>query len=172
MPFYRVVYILLLVSLYWEFFEATAQCNVSISSTQTSGCSPLTVQFSDQTPVAQVVSRQWDFGNGQTSTSVVFPALFNEGVNGDTSYIVSLTVNCINGSVVTLTDTVNVFAKPNVDFTVDDTLVCAISDTVCFTNLSDQGTGFSYNWSFGDLNTSTAFNPVMCIFRAILTPYA
>ena len=117
------------------------------------GCAPFSIYFKDPN---NSFSRVWDFGDGtQTSTSATPFHVFKSGKLGDTTYTVTLTKNCNGGTQTNVY--IKVFAPPKVDFKVDTTSVCAITDKVTFTNLSDIGT---YNWSFGDNTSSTLRNPL------------
>ena len=117
------------------------------------GCSPFSIYFKDPN---NSYSRLWDFGDGtQTSTSATPFHVFKSGKLGDTTYTITLTKNCNGGTQTTLN--IKVFAPPKVNFKVDTTSVCAITDKVKFTNLSDIGT---YNWSFGDNTSSTLRDPI------------
>ncbi len=117
------------------------------------GCSPFSIYFKDPN---NTYSRLWDFGDGtQTSTSATPFHVFKSGKLGDTTYTITLTKNCNGGTQTTLN--IKVFAPPKVNFKVDTTSVCAITDKVKFTNLSDIGT---YNWSFGDNTSSTLRDPI------------
>ena len=117
------------------------------------GCSPFSIYFKDPN---NSYSRLWDFGDGtQTSTSATPFHVFKSGKLGDTTYTITLTKNCNGGTQTTLN--IKVFAPPKVNFKLDTTSVCAITDKVKFTNLSDIGT---YNWSFGDNTSSTLREPI------------
>lgn len=50
---------------------------------------------------------------------------------------------------------------PNVLFFVDTFAVCDFSNSVCFDNQSETGVGYTYNWDFGDGDTSvgSVFEP-------------
>ena len=118
------------------------------------GCSPFSIYLKDPN---STFSRVWDFGDGtQTSTSATPFHTYKSGKLGDTTYTVTLTKNCNGGSTQT-TISIKVFAQPKVNFKVDTTSVCAITDKARFTNLSDLGT---YNWSFGDNTSSILRDPL------------
>ncbi|MEI6408538.1 MAG: PKD domain-containing protein [Bacteroidota bacterium] len=119
----------------------------AFTATPTSGCAPLTVQFTNQTTGATSYSWQFPGGNPSTSTdanpSVVFA---NTG-----NYTVTLTASNAAGST-TATATISVIPKPTANFT-----YTANGLVVNFTNTSINGT--SYTWKFGDDSTSTKVNP-------------
>ena len=116
----------------------------------TSGCAPLTVQFSDQSS-ANATSWNWTFEGGNPASSaeqnplVTFP---NSG-----TFTVTLTVSNASGSnTATQTDYITVNSVPSVDFTVSTNGLSAN-----FTNTSTNAD--TYSWSFGDGNTSSESNP-------------
>ena len=155
-----VVRCILFFCLYVLSGKVSAQCTAVIGSNinPIEGCELLTVQFSDSSTSA-VQSRIWNFGDGTPTSSAQNPShSFNAGT-GDTTYIVSLSIQCVGGLNSVAFDTVTVFAKPDVSFNAVSTTACAISDTVCFNNLSDNGLGYIYNWQFGDNSSSSAFEP-------------
>ena len=140
------------------FNKAFSQCSASIVYTTANtnnvlkGCAPFSVSFKDPNTA---FSRTWDFGDGKPISTSTSPFhVFDAGVLGDTTYTVTLTKNC-NGSPATEV-IVTVYARPKVDFKVDTTSVCAITDQANFTNLSDDGTS---DWSFGDNTSSAVRNP-------------
>jgi PKD repeat protein len=124
------------------------------SGLPTSGVSPLTVHFTDQS--ARATSWEWDFGDGTTST------LQHPSHTYTTTgfYTVSLTVTNAYGS-----DTLDLVNYIAVD------LIPPIADfngspnsgeaplTVHFTDLSSGGSPTSWLWGFGDGSTSTAQHP-------------
>lgn len=72
------------------------------------GCSPLQTAFTDQsTPVGQIASWSWDFGNTQTTTSMFPPPInyTNPSTTQNVYYTVSLTVRSDSGCVSTITKT-------------------------------------------------------------------
>lgn len=116
----------------------------------TSGCQPLTVEFTDFSTGGNVVS--YDFGDGNVSNllnpthTFTQPGEFtiaqfvNNGCSFDTTYAM-----------------VEVFASPLPAFTAEVAGACA-GDPVQFTNLT-QGVN-NVAWNFGDGITSNVTNPV------------
>jgi PKD repeat protein len=121
----------------------------------TSGCLPMTVNFTDVS--VNATSWQWDFGNGDPLSSVQNPS----GVmyNSIGSYTVTLIVGNGNGCFDTLVSTNAITVNPPLAaFTASPTIGCSIPHTVFFT---DQSTSPDiWFWDFGDLNTSVAQNPI------------
>lgn len=130
-----------------------ASFNVGI----TSGCSPLTVSFTNTSTNA--VKYFWRLGNGATSTNV------NPGViyTNPGTYTVTLIVEDVNGAKDSIIkkNIITVFNNPNADFSVNKTSGCPPLK-VDFKDLSSPGSANinSYVWDFGDGNTSTAINPI------------
>lgn len=121
----------------------------AFTANPSSGCAPLTVNFTNNSTGA--TSYSWDFpgGNPATSTAANPTVVYNTAG----TYTVTLTATNANGSS-TSTGTVTVNTVPTAGFT------HAISNdsTVTFTNTSVGAT--SYVWNFGDGGTSTQVNPV------------
>lgn len=131
--------------------------SANFTAAVTSGCSPLVVNFQDQS-TGNPSSWFWDFGNGATSTlrnpSTTY---FNPGV-----YTVTLTVTNVQGSnTVTRTNFVSIFGKPVVNFRVNDSVGC-FPLRANFTDLSTSAPGTTntaWIWDFGDGTQSTQQNP-------------
>lgn len=139
-----------------------SQCTPVISSNPltTSGCEVFTIQFSDVSGCI-IQQRLWDFGDGTTSSVQNPSQSFNAGVIGDTSYTVELRLQDIAGVWHTTSKLVNVYKKPNISFSTDKSTVCAIVDSVYFSNLSVMPVGSTVVWDFGDGSpTSISNNPV------------
>jgi len=116
------------------------------------------VQFTDESTDfdGTVVSWDWDFGDGATSTLKNPTHQFNDG-----TYIVTLTVTDDDSTTDYHSETVIVLnILPVADFTFSPSNPTT-ADTVQFTDAStDQdGTIESWNWDFGDGATSTLENP-------------
>jgi gliding motility-associated-like protein len=138
-----------------------AQCTAAIGSNinPIKGCETLTIQFNDLTSGA-VLSRSWNFGDGSATTGSSSPVhSFSAGVIGDTTYVVTLSIQCISGGPSTAHDTVLVYKKPKVAILANKTTVCALKDSVCFSNLSSSGPGYTFLWNFGDFTTSSSYQP-------------
>jgi len=115
----------------------------------TSGCAPLTVQFTDKS-IENITNWSWDFGDGGTSTQQSPSHTYNDpGV-----YTVSLTVTGPCGSnTKTRPDYITVIPPPTAAFEGDPTSGRAPL-TVEFTDKS-EGNINSCSWDFGDGGTST-----------------
>ncbi|MCB0848426.1 MAG: PKD domain-containing protein, partial [Bacteroidetes bacterium] len=124
----------------------------SFTKSKTSGCAPLTVNFTNTSSNATGASAFWDFGNGQTSTSSNTSTTYTTAGN----YTVWLTVTSPQGCVDSISQTITVYALPTASAATTDTLGCT-PHTVQFSNNSLNAT--SYLWNFGNGATSTAATP-------------
>jgi gliding motility-associated-like protein len=134
----------------------------SFSSTDTAGCEPLTVTFTDLSSASvPITGWLWTFGDGTTfSGQNPPPHLYNLGV-----YDVTLTITTSTGcqGSVTGLSYIEVGKVDLVDFTIDATPECA-KRSIQFNNLSQVLTPHTpdevtYLWNFGDGGTSTLENP-------------
>ncbi len=131
-------------------------CDVSADfvGDPTSGCPPLTVNFTDQSS-GPVTSWEWDFGDGGTSTAQNPSHQYQNPGTYDVTLIVC-SANCCDTTTKTNYITVNDPA-PVADFEGSPTSGEAPL-TVNFTDLSTNNPT-SWDWDFGDGGTSTAQNP-------------
>lgn len=119
------------------------------SANPTTGCAPVTVQFTDQSTNATTWS--WSFPGGTPSSSSQPNPIVLYSVPG--SYNVSLTVtNAVGSNTFSQNNYITVLASPVASFSYVKTGL-----TLVFTNTSTSAT--SYFWDFGDGNTSTQANP-------------
>lgn len=117
------------------------------------GCTPLTVQFTDQsTPGSGTISKiVWDFGDGNTFEGTNPSHTYNVGGSFSISTIVTNSFGCTNG--ITQQNLIIVGETPKIDFTSDVFSSCTIPLTVNFR--SSGSAGLTYAWDFGDGGTST-----------------
>ncbi len=128
---------------------------VDFSYVPSSGCEPLTVQFTNLSQFADPLTYQWDFGDGGTSQATnPSYTYFNAG-----TYSVSLSASNINGQKITNTKSsiIQVYPKPIATFKITPTLIYIPGGILYTSNLSTNATGFY--WDFGDGQTSTDFKP-------------
>ena len=153
--------------------------NVNLSATSIYGCSnsmsgiaevnPLpTVDFTvericegDQTqfinsssvPTGSILSYDWDFSEGNTSNYMNPSNVFSSGV-----YPVTLSVRSVENCLSIFQKDIHIYAIPKVDFLVDRE-VCEDIEVNFVDNTITDGNIISYNWDFGDRNTSEEKNP-------------
>lgn len=129
----------------------------NFSASPRSGCLPLTVQFYDTShtlPGVTIATRDWDFGNGATTSttnSTVLSTYTNKGLYG-IGLVVTDNVGCKDTAY--YNDYINA-SKPKADFNVAN-IVC-LGDSIEFFNNSIDAD--SFKWYFGDGDSSTLAQP-------------
>lgn len=135
------------------------QPDFTFSSTK--GCSPMSVTFTSTSVAGDgtISSYFWDFGDGTTQQAYSPTVTHTYQVKQKAS--VSLTVTNQYGCYNTIVknDIIEVLDPLVADFSVDQTILCNISDEVKFTNKSNGPGTLSYLWDFGDGTTSTEKDP-------------
>ncbi|MBP7809635.1 MAG: PKD domain-containing protein [Bacteroidia bacterium] len=132
-----------------------SQPNYNITPSPTSGCAPLTTNFP---AVAGAISYNWNFGDGNTSTSAPVLHTFVNVTTANVVYTVQLIASDAYSCADTAFAQVTVFPQPVANFQITPTTVNIPNDPIHCTNLS-TGTITSNYWTFGDGGTSTATNP-------------
>ncbi len=135
--------------------RGSAQLKADFTIDKASGCSPLTVQFTNTTTGASTTATyKWDFGNGNTS------GLPSPGATYilEKTYSVTLTVKD-GANTSSKSQDVTVYKKPVVDFSVTPATGC-LPLNVSLTSKATAGDGTisSYLWDFGDGQTQTGSN--------------
>ncbi len=123
-----------------------------------SGCKPLAVNFSDNTPLlsADAISTvSWDFGNGLTSNNNTDNSTYADTGLYDVTYSIQTALGCTD--TVFANDFIKVGEPIVADFSVDQTTGCHPL-TVNFSDLSDTKAN-GWLWDFGDGNTSSTQTP-------------
>jgi PKD repeat protein len=117
----------------------------------TSGCAPLTIQFNDLSS-ANTTSWLWSFPGGNPSTSNVQNPVV--GYNSAGVYSVTLVAsNSTGDNTITFTNYITIDDIPFVGFSQNTNGL-----EVIFTNTTVNGN--TYNWDFGDGNSSSETNPI------------
>lgn len=130
--------------------------DANINNLPYSECDPLTWHFTATiNSVDPVVSYEWDFGDGNTSTLPDPTHTFPVG-----TYTIRLIITTSGGCKDTATVINGIIAstKPTANFSANPRDVCAFTN-VNFTDLSTGNVNRWY-WTFGDGGTSTDQNPV------------
>ncbi|MFM2156706.1 MAG: hypothetical protein RL516_1455, partial [Bacteroidota bacterium] len=123
----------------------------SFSTTISTGCAPLNVQFTNNSQNA--TSYSWNFGNGNTS---ILQNPSNVYLSSGT-YTVALTATNAAGQSSNYSTTITVVTSPVANFTVSANSGCQSSQVFNF-----QNTSLNYDsclWDFGDGTTSSVTNP-------------
>jgi gliding motility-associated-like protein len=98
----------------------------------------------------------WDFGDGTTSNSQNPNHVYTTAGTYSVNLTVTTDAGCTNNNGASPI-IVNAYPNPVASFTVNSTLLNLPYDVLVCTNQSSGAT--TYNWNFGDGNTSTAVNP-------------
>jgi gliding motility-associated-like protein len=131
----------------------------NFSENNTAGCAGLTTTFNDLSTndgINNIISWQWDFGDGTVQT---FPGPpFQHTYNIPGTYSVKLKITDAAGCVDSLVKTNLIVATdPIPNFMSPDTLACPNSN-VRFINQSNA-VNYTSTWEFGDGNSSAANSP-------------
>ena len=138
------------------------------------GCSPFTVDFSNQSTGGTTYN--WNFGNGNTTTEENPTETFYNSSNGDLTYNVTLIVNN-PGCGDTLTQTVTVHPLPHANYSHNGTPQCSPS-SVDFSNSSIGSSTHIWNWDDGspfdtaNVISHTFINDTVFIMNYAVTLYA
>lgn len=122
------------------------------------GCIGTSISFNDQSTVGfgNLVLWNWDFGDGTTSTQQNPQHVYAAAGN----YNVTLYVETPGGCSGTITRTVQIYPQPDLSFTSSPTVICK-GGSVVLNNTSTSANGAinSWQWSFGNGQTSTQLSP-------------
>ena len=100
-----------------------------------------------------IAALNWDFGNSVNSVDANPSLTYNE----DGDYEVQLVATSNEGCTDSISQTVTVFPRADLDFSVDTVF---LGETSLFVNSSMINSGtLAYEWRFGDGQTSTDINP-------------
>ncbi len=132
--------------------SANAQITCHLIASDTVGCSPFVVAFTDQS-TGYPISFYWNFDNGSTSTTLNPSTTFY-----DTGYY--HVFHRVSNSLYTDSQylTIHVISPPIPSFTPSSTFAQCPPLPVQFTNQT-FGDSLSFNWDFGDGIADTAANP-------------
>ena len=137
------------------------QPQMAFTASQDSGCTPFTITFTNASVSGisgqqNVLTYQWDLGNGTTSTDTNAMATYsNTGIQDTTYYIQLIATNSL-GCSDTLTDSIVVHPDPRAvtNFTTfTDCAPYTIDNSVISASLFPNANG-SYIWSVYDVNNN------------------
>ncbi len=119
-------------------------------------CSPFMAYFNNESVRGETYV--WDFGDG-TNASTTDPSNLYFNLSGsDTIYQITLTSTSRYGCVDSVSDIIDVYAQPDVEFVASPTHQMYPLSSVDFTNMSNQG-DWTYQWDLGDGTVSNLENP-------------
>lgn len=129
------------------------------------GCNPLPITFKLKSENAKYFI--WDFGDGRVDTATTDSFTYQYST-GNIYYprltLVDSSESCVYGF--EAKDSIIIYNKPQVDFDLDKTLVCA-NTLIEFTNKSvNQPVMKNWLWRFGSNDTSHAAGPITKSFDA------
>jgi gliding motility-associated-like protein len=131
----------------------------TVSATQV--CSPTPIQFTSTSTAGSgaITGYLWDFGDGTTASGAL--ASVGHGYQTAGTEWVSLTVTDAYGCTATRVDSALLTILPHlqVGFSENNQVLCTVASPVQFTNTTTGPGTLSYQWNFGDGNTSAAVNP-------------
>jgi gliding motility-associated-like protein len=133
---------------------------INFKASDSSGCFPLPVQFTDlsTTATGNNVSWEWDFGDGNLSKERNPHHVYTGAGNFSVTLKVTNSFGCTRTFSKTQLIKVNEGVKAG--FTNNTPAQCQAPVTVSFTNTSEGPGSLNYVWDFGDGNKSTAVNPI------------
>lgn len=120
------------------------------------GCEPTDIVF--QGTGINVNQWQWDFGDG--NVVIGNPTITHTYSSPGTYFPVLIVEDSLGCSVAYTGDSVSIYPTPIVAFTAPDTHYCGLNTVIAFNNLTTpNGVVTSWEWDFGDGNTSNLANP-------------
>lgn len=135
-------------------FISQAQPVADFRASDTAGCVPMIVHFTNTSSGGTTYS--WDFGNGNFSTSTdASTSYLTAG-----TYTVTLTATNSGGLTDKKTVVLSAYTAPTVDFFAGSTSICPRAP-VTFTSTTTSGAwgSLDYVWNFGDGSSSTLSSP-------------
>jgi PKD repeat protein len=130
-----------------------------ISSDTTIGCAPLTIHFQNQSQNSNFYT--WNFGNGNTSSSVS-P---NQNYLSPGIYTIKLIAENLFGCVDSTTYSINVYDVPSASFSLSQNYTCSVPVAITGINTSVGATGFT--WVYGNGDTLSNNNPTLTYLQFV-----
>ena len=132
--------------------------SINFSKSDSVGCSPLNVTFSNNSTNLYEAKYLWNFGNGVTSILKNPPTItFLQSRTVDTTYLITLQISnaCYKGSII---DSIKVHPKPVVDFSLSADSICSGSNI--FVINKTVGLPDYLKWQFGNGDSSNRYDPL------------
>lgn len=140
-----------------QYVKVYANPEASFTINQKTGCSPFAVMFtnnslSNNNMALSTMKFMWDFGNGDTSSSINPTAKFTNNSTQIKNYTVKLSAYNSNSCVSSFTQTISIYSKPEVSFYLADTTACHTLNAVFVntTQSKDPQNIMKYSWNFGN----------------------
>lgn len=142
-----------------QYVHVYAKPTVAIGASGTTGCAPMTVNFTDlcSPGSGNITTWNWDFGAGALNTQQNPTFTYTSSGLYNVSLMVTNSYGCSNST--TWNNYINILSKPTANFSIGSTANCGAPLSVTFTNQSTGAGPLSYMWIFGDGTTSTQANP-------------
>ena len=141
-----------------QYIQVYAKPVVDFNATQTQGCAPMITQFQDGSTSlnSNIRNWQWDFGDGQFSTLSNPSHTYTSSGNFNVTLKVTNEQGC--AQIKTVSNFIQITTKPTAQFAMGSTVNCGAPFQLSFTNQTTGTGNISYQWSFGDGNSSTSVN--------------
>ena len=136
-----------------------AKPTINFSVSSQSGCTPLSVNFTDlSTPGdGSIQSWQWDFGDGTFSEEKNPNHIYSTVGNFNVSLLAVNSYGCVAS--VTKKGLIKLLENPAVSFINSPVTNCGTPQLINFQNTTTGSGTLKYRWDFGDGIISTAINP-------------
>ncbi len=136
---------------------------VNFSITNTTGCLPFNTLFASSSVAGDgnIVGYFWDFGDGksQGTNDTSLSSVSHVYANTQSPKTVLVVTNSFGCQASLSKDTVITVNQPPVAaFTISDSVLCRLSDTILLTNNTTGPGNITYKWTFGDGATATTKN--------------
>lgn len=142
-----------------DYIEVFQDPSAGFAASVTNGCSPLPVNFTDQSVPGSAPIRAWiwNFGNGASSSQRNPTYVYGQGGNYNVTLLVVDQNGCSDEHVIP--NYISTANMPDAQFSSNNRAACIAPHTVNFTNTSTPASGLNYLWTFGNGQTSNAQNP-------------
>lgn len=140
----------------YKTFKVFPRPTIKFTPDKLDGCALLPVNFANQsvpndTGSIRIMSFNWNSGNGITSTSRDFNAVYNASLYGDTSYKVTLIGSTEHDCLDTLIKTITVHPNPIAKFNVTMPSFCTpVNLKTINASVSRDLYPLSHQWNFGN----------------------